>query len=77
VSQAPSVGLDPAERATILRALIATGRDRKDQAALSAAPGQDADHAAFCPAMRSLVDETLAQPPAERVPAWRAVLSGG
>lgn len=73
--EAPAVGLDAAEKARMLTALFgALPMAARNPAA--AALREDADHAAFCPALRTLLNAALALPAADRGPAVRALLSG-
>jgi hypothetical protein len=75
VREAPSVGIGAAEKTQALAALfrsLPAGAQGPAVAALRA----DGDHAAFCPALRSVLNAALALPPADRGPALRALLSG-
>lgn len=75
VTEAPTVGLAAADKARVLAALFLTLPEGV-QSSTVAALREDADHAAFCPALRSVLNAALALPVADRGPALRALLSG-
>jgi hypothetical protein len=75
VKQAPTMGLGAADKHRVLAALLRT-LPTAAQSPTVAALRADADHAAFCPALRTLLNAALALPPADRGPALRALLSG-
>jgi len=75
VKDAPAVGLDAAEKTRVLAALLHS-LPVTVQNPTVAALRPDGDHAAFCPALRTVLDSALALPPADRGPALRALLSG-
>jgi hypothetical protein len=73
--ETPAVGLDAEEKARVLAALfraLPAAAQKPTVAALRA----DGDHAAFCPALRTVLNTALALPAADRGPALRALLSG-
>jgi hypothetical protein len=76
VRQAPNVGFDAAEKSRALAALFGSLPEAQ-RAATIAALRVNGDHAAFCPAVRSVLGAGLALPMADRGPALRAMLSGG
>ncbi|WP_158931907.1 hypothetical protein [Acidisphaera sp. S103] len=76
VKEAPTVRVDAADKAGVLAALVQTLPEAA-QNPTAAALRQDADPAAFCPALRSMLAAALALPVADRDPALRALLSGG
>jgi hypothetical protein len=73
---APAVGLDAAEKARVLAGLVAA-LPPGQRTATVAAMRPAADHAAFCPALRTVLNAALALPDANRGAAVRALLSGG
>jgi hypothetical protein len=75
VKQAPTMGLDASDQHRVLAALLRT-LPVAAQSPTVAALRVDADHTAFCPALRTLLNAALALPPADRGPALRALLSG-
>ena len=75
-TRAPVAALDTGDRARVLAALVGSMRAEGKAPALAALrPG--ADHAAFCPSLRALLEAALALPEAQRGQAVRALLSGG
>jgi hypothetical protein len=76
VREAPKVGFDAAEKSRALTALFGSLPEGQ-RAATLAALRVNGDHAAFCPAMRTVLGAGLALPMADRGPALRAMLSGG
>jgi hypothetical protein len=76
VDHAPAVGPDTAEKARVLRALVGSLPEER-RGATVAALRTDGDHAAFCPALRTVLSAALALPSADRGPALHALLSGG
>jgi O-succinylbenzoate synthase len=76
VKQAPAMGLDAAEKASILAALGASV-PAENRGPTVAALRADGEPAAFCPGLRTMLRAALAMPAANRGPALRALLSGG
>jgi hypothetical protein len=75
MQQAPAVGPDAAEKSRVLAVLTRTLPAAARDPAIAVLRG-DSGHAAFCPALRTLLNAALALPPADRGPALRALLSG-
>jgi hypothetical protein len=68
--------VDTAARRRALETLVRAVRVNDQGAALDGLR-QGSDHSGFCPAIRALLDAALTQPPGNRVPMLRALLSGG
>ena len=76
VEHAPTVGPGSAEKTRLLATLVASlPAEKRGQTVAAMRP--DGDHAAFCPALRTVLDAALALPDSDRGPALRALLSGG
>lgn len=75
VKEAPTVRQDSADEARVLAALFQTLPETV-QSPTIAALRADADHAAFCPALRTMLNAALALPAKDRGPALRTLLSG-
>jgi hypothetical protein len=76
VKQAPAMGLDAAEKASIL-ATLGASLPAESRGPTVAALRADGEPATFCPAVRTMLRAALAMPAASRGPALRALLSGG
>ena len=75
VKEAPTVRQDATDKTHVLAALFLTLPEAVQSPTVAALRG-DAGHAAFCPAMRTMLKAALALPAADRGPALRALLSG-
>ncbi len=75
VAHAPTVGIDEAEKTRILAVLI-DSLQAASRGPTVAALRPDGDHAAFCPALRTMLNAALALPGPDRGSALHALLDG-